>query len=249
MEPISSETKNSPAIQKDMVSLPEHLRQWCLSGKSVEETAHLAKNLIQIVSGSAEMIQLGMKHKQFDRVLRSWKIFEPNLRRLQKYILDLIKYTRHYSIQKTECDLNQLVVNAIRQCEHLLKKHSVTLKVVEDKHVRPMLLDPDRIQEMISNLITHALDNLPDHNGTVQISTHYLKDHHQIQLSVYDDGPALNETSIRSLSEPHEWTQNMCGTGFDIPLAGMYIEQHDGYMEFESTPDKGNCVHVYLPIS
>jgi nitrogen-specific signal transduction histidine kinase len=40
----------------------------------------------------------------------------------------------------------------------------------------------------------------------------------------------------------------MCGTGFDIPLAKLCIEQHDGYMEFESTPGVGNCVHVYLPV-
>ncbi|MEN8128575.1 MAG: ATP-binding protein, partial [Planctomycetota bacterium] len=104
------------------------------------------------------------------------------------------------------------------------------------------------IEEMIANLLTHALDNLPEHAGTISITTTYLKEHHQIQLSVRDDGPGLPDEIIRSLAEPRERTRNMCGTGFDIPLAKLYIEQHAGYMEFESSQPNGNCVHVYLPV-
>ena len=100
---------------------------------------------------------------------------------------------------------------------------------------------------MVANLITHALDNLPEHAGTISLTTKYLKDHKQIQLSVCDDGPALTNETIRSLAEPQERTRDMCGTGFDIPLAKLFIEQHNGYMDLESTPPQGNCVHVYLP--
>jgi signal transduction histidine kinase len=111
-----------------------------------------------------------------------------------------------------------------------------------------MSLDADKIEEMVANLLTHAIDNLPEDAGAISITTCNLKDHQQIQLTVQDNGPALTNEAIRSLSEPQERTRNMCGTGFDIPLAKVYIEQHNGYMDLESTPPKGNCVNVYLPI-
>ena len=247
MDPTSSKQDKQHENGRDAIELlPESLQQLCRSGQSVQDLAHLIKNTIQMVSGSVEIIDLMLQRKQYDRIERTWDIFEPNFIRLKKFVLDLIKYTKHYPIQKTECDVNGIVRSAIRSCEYLLKHKPVKIRLQEDKAIRPIPLDADRIEELVANLITHALDNLPEHAGTISIETQYLKDHHQIQVSVRDDGPALPDETIRSLAEPCERTRNMCGTGFDIPLAKIYAEQHDGYMEFESTP--GNCIRVYLPM-
>jgi len=249
MDPNSSKPKTQGDCNRQALeALPESLQQFCLSGQSVQELAHLVKNIIQMVSGSVEIIELVLQRKQYDRIERTWDIFEPNFIRLKKFVLDLIKYTKHYPLQKTECDFNDIVKNAIRSCEYILKNKKIKIRLQADKAVRPVSLDADRVEEMVANLVTHASDNLPEHAGTISIETKLLNDHHQIQLSVCDDGPALSDAMIRSLAEPFERTRNMCGTGFDIPLAKLYAEQHDGYMEFESTPDKGNCVRVYLPI-
>jgi len=248
MDPSSHKTNKQQDFEHAIESLPESLQRLCLSGQSVQNLAHLVKNTLQITSGSVEIIELGLQRKQFDRVERSWNIFGTNFVRMKKFILDLIKFTKHYPLSKTECNLNRCVPDAIRSCEYILKNNAVKIQFQKDETIPSMSLDADRIEEMISNLITHALDNLPEHAGTISITTKYLKGHNQLQLSVGDDGPGLPDETIRSLAEPHERTQNMCGTGFDIPLAKLYIEQHEGYMEFESSEPKGNCVHAYLPI-
>jgi len=247
MDPSSHKTRQQQDIEHAIESLPESLRRMCLSGQSVENLAHLVKNTIQMTAGAVEIIELGLQRKQFDRVERSWDIFETNFIRMKKFILDLIKYTKQYPLNKIGCDLNRCVDEAIRSCEYALKNSTVKIKLQKDKTIPAMSLDADRVEEMIANLITHALDNLPDHTGTISITTKYLKDHRQIQLSIGDDGEPLTNETIQSLSEPIERTRNMLGTGFDIPLAKLCIEQHDGYMEFDSTAPKGNRVHAYLP--
>ncbi|MBC8377722.1 MAG: HAMP domain-containing histidine kinase [Planctomycetes bacterium] len=248
MDPSSHKTQEQQDFEQAVQALPEALQRLCLSGQSVQNLSHLVKNTLQITSGSIEIIELGLKRKQFDRVERSWGIFELNFVRMKKFILDLIKYTKQYPLQKTACNLNQCADRAIDACEYALKNGAVKIQLRKDKTIPSTSLDADRIEEMSANLITHALDNLPEHAGTISITTKYLEEHNQIQLSVGDDGPGLSDKTIRSLAEPHERTQNMCGTGFDIPLAKIYIEQHEGYMEFESSEPKGNCVHAYLPI-
>jgi len=247
MDPSSHKTRKQQNFEQAIESLPESLQRLCLSGQSIENLAHLIKNTLQVTSGSVEIIELGLERKQFDRVERSWALFETNFVRMKKFILDLIKYTKHYPLQKTECDLNQCTDKAIRSCEYALKNNTVKIKLQKDKAIPAMSLDANRVEEMIANLITHALDNLPEHAGTISITTKYLTDHQQVQVSVGDDGPVLTNETIQSLSEPLERMQSMIGTGFDIPLAKLCIEQHDGYMEFESTEPKGNCVHAYLP--
>ena len=77
MDLNASKTEKYHDEKQDAVyALPEQLRQWCLSGQSVSETAHLVKNIIQMVSGSVEIIELGLQRKQYDRIERSWDIFE-----------------------------------------------------------------------------------------------------------------------------------------------------------------------------
>ena len=248
MDSNSHKTRQQQDIEHAIEALPESLRRSCLSGQSVGNLAHLVKNILQIIAGSVEIIELGLERKQFDRVERSWDIFETNFVRMKKFILDLIKYTKHCPLRKTECDLNRCVDAAIGSCEYALKNNAVKIKLQKDKTMASMSLDADRIEEMVANLITHALDNLPEHAGTISITTKYLKDHRQVQVSVFDDGPALTNETIQSLSKPLERTRSMVGTGFDIPLAKLCIEQHEGYMEFESTEPKGNRVHAYLPM-
>ena len=248
MDPSSHKTRKQQDIEHAIESLPEPLQRMCLSGQSVENLAHLVKNILQITAGSVEIIELGLERKQFDRVERSWDIFETNFVRMKKFILDLIKYTKHYSLSKTKCNLNRCVDDAIRSCEYVLKNNTVKIQLQKDKTMPPVSLDADRVEEMIANLITHALDNLPEHAGTISITTKHLKEYRQIQVSVGDDGEPLTNETIQSLSEPLERTRSMVGTGFDIPLAKLCAEQHEGYMEFESSEPKGNCVHAYLPI-
>ncbi|OQY05437.1 MAG: hypothetical protein B6I25_05670 [Planctomycetales bacterium 4572_13] len=248
MNPEPNKTQEQQDIEQTIESLPESLQRMCLSGQSVQNLAHLVKNILQMTSGAVEIIELGLERKQFDRVERSWDIFETNFVRMKKFILDLIKYTKHCPLRKTVCDLNRCVDKAIHSCKYALKNGAVKIELRKDETILPVSLDGERIEEMVANLITHALDNLPEHCGSIRIQTKYLKDHRQVQVSVSDDGPALTNETIQSLSEPLERTRSMIGTGFDIPLAKLCIEQHEGYMEFESSEPKGNCAHAYLPI-
>ena len=225
----------------------DEMQQFCASGKSVMDLAHLVKNMIQMVSGSVEIMELGLERKQYDRVSKSWDIFQPNLIRLKKFVLDLINFTKQYPLQRTDCDFNQTVTKGIKSCEYILKNKQVKIQFTPDKNIPVAQLDCTRIEELTANLITHSLDNLPDHAGKITVQTQYLADCQQIQLSVSDDGPALSKADQQALAQPLERTRNMCGAGFDIPLATLFAQQHEGYLEIDASEDKGNTVCVYLP--
>lgn len=244
---IKTRNTNDEQILPDQ--LPEEMRAFCASGRSVMDLAHLVKNIIQMVSGSVEILDLALERKQYDRVRRSWNIFEPNFIRLKKFVLDLIKYTKQYPIQLTECDFNEIIQKGIGSCEHLLKNKHVKLQLRQDKTIPTAQFDFDRIEEMVGNLITHALDNLKDHMGEITIQSQYVPENHQILLVISDDGPLLSREIQQQLTEPFERTRNMCGTGFDIPLAKLFIEQHNGYMEIDADETQGNQVCVYLPVT
>jgi two-component system sensor histidine kinase AtoS len=249
MEPkASNEQQHQDELERLIEGLPEEAQALCASGKSVVDLAHLVKNILQMVSGSSEIMQLALERKQYDRIAKSWTIFEPNFVRLKKFILDLIKFTKHYPIHEEPCDINEAVRKAVRSCEYVLKGHNVKVLLEPGNGIPSSLLDGERVEEIAANLITHALDNLPEHEGTITVRTEYLGESRELQITVCDDGPALEKSVILLLKQPFERTRNMCGTGFDIPLAALFAQQHGGYLEIDSTPPKGNVVRVFLPV-
>ena len=76
MDPKSRNThKECDEILELIDSLPQPVYQLCQSGQSVNELAHLAKNMIQVAGGAAEIIGLGLEREDYDRLRRSWSIF------------------------------------------------------------------------------------------------------------------------------------------------------------------------------
>lgn len=231
-----------------LAQLPDRLQAFCKSGQSVAQLAHLVKNIIQMVSGSVEIMELGLQRKQYDRINRSWDIFESNFFRLKKFVLDLIKYTKHYPLQKSKCDLNQIVQKGIRACEDLLKNKHIKIKFSQDKHLPTIQADADRLEEIVVNLILHSLDNLGGQPGLITVHTHNESKQGFVQADISDDGPALPEDIQQQLTVPFERTRNMSGTGFEIPLSIAYCRQHNGSLQISSDENTGNCVSVCLPI-
>lgn len=248
MEPDATQQHKQEELEQMIQLLPEELQSLCASGKAVLDLAHLVKNVLQMVSGSTEIIELTLERKEYERIPKSWAIFEPNFMRLKKFLLDLIKYTKQYPLHIVSCDVNNVIRKAIAHCECTLKRHPAKLQFVPGDGLPAAALDSERVVEIAVNLITHALDNLPEHAGSITVKTNYLTPGKEIELMVADDAPALPLHLVRSLRVPSERTRNMCGTGFEIPLAGLYAQQHGGYMEIDATPPKGNAVHVYLPV-
>lgn len=248
MEPNASQQNKQEELERLIETLPEELQSLCASGKAVLDMAHLIKNILQMVSGSAEIMQLSLERREYDRVMKSWKIFEPNLVRLKKFVLDLIKFTKQYPLHAVSCDINEIVAKTVGTCKGLFEENRIALQFRPGTGMPAGLLDIDQLGEMTVNLITHAADNLAEHGGIITVQTAFLDACKEVELLVKDDAPALSLDVIKLLRFPVERARNMHGTGFEIPLTGLYAQQHGGYMEIDSTPPKGNTVYVYLPL-
>jgi PAS domain S-box-containing protein len=67
-------------------------------------------------------------------------------------------------------------------------------------------------------------------------------------LRVSDTGPGLPTTHREQLFQPFQ-SRRRDGDGFGLGLAvvASLVEQHHGWLEYESAPGLGTCFHVYLP--
>lgn len=165
----------------------------------------------------------------------------------------------------TRSDSGQFEIKPQKTNSRVLAKQVVTsLKmqarkaaVILDKDIpetAPLLYaDPQRMQQVLSNLVTNAIKFTPPH-GTVMIRVRLhpeLAD--KVLFSVVDTGdgiPPEDQPHIfeRFYQSNHAMQSKMGGYGLGLSIARLIVEQHGGEISFESASQQGTTFHFTAPL-
>ena len=217
------------------------------AGRAILDLSHSVKNILQMVGGAAEVIDLGLKTKQMDRVNRSWSILKPNLDRLRKFMLDMLDFSKERPLEIDDCDFNKMIQDAIESLQSQLKQKLSQLNMRIDQKMPVVKLDSERILEMALNIILNAIDIVDEDNGIVCVETHYLQDKKMVELRVADNGPGMDEKMKDRLFVPFESGNSKFGTGLGMAIAKRIIDSHKGNIEVHTKIGEGTTIIVRLP--
>ncbi len=223
---------------------PERLAE---SGRAVADLAHMVKNIIQVLSGCGEIIDLGLETSQFDRVRQAWQLYKPNFKRLKKFQVDLIKFTKNYPLEFQSCDVGDIFAAAVKEEEAMLSALSVEIVTKMQNNLPTVVADGEKLRDAVVNLLIAAGDNLQGQAGQVTLDARIEGDEQAIVVSVSDSGPRLDEAMCRMLLSPGERPGNMVGVGLEVPLAKQVIEAHGGSLTINAdVADAGNTFAMTL---
>ena len=158
-------------------------------------------------------------------------------------LISRLSLLRHgLEVKRVEADLNDIV-------EKSLASHKGTIEAEVLKEYRPvprMMLDPEQLMKVITNLIINSLEAVPKQGGQLRIQTGQINNWGV--LSVSDNGCGMSpEFLSRSLFRPFQTTKK-AGLGIGMFQSKMIVEAHGGRMEVESEPNVGTTFRVLLPI-
>jgi signal transduction histidine kinase len=108
--------------------------------------------------------------------------------------------------------------------------------------------DPLALRRIIDNLVSNAVDSIPDGNGRVTVSTAAIGDVRsaRIRITVADTGagiaPALRERIFDDF-----YTTKADGTGLGLSIVRRLVMDLDGTVAVESEPGKGSRFVIELP--
>ncbi|MBL4635761.1 MAG: GHKL domain-containing protein, partial [Kofleriaceae bacterium] len=105
---------------------------------------------------------------------------------------------------------------------------------------------PGRLLQVFINLIKNAAQALPDHGGTIDLSTASHGD--EVVVVVTDNGEGISCEALDRVFEPFYTTKEVGqGTGLGLSLCKSIIEEHGGRIRIESELGKGTRIKVFLP--
>jgi signal transduction histidine kinase len=149
-------------------------------------------------------------------------------------------------LQRQPVDLAQLAREQARFLLAHAPDHSLGLELPERDAV--VLADPDRLSQVVDNLISNAVKYSPD-GGPVEVVV--LVDGGKVRLEVTDQGlgiPAEDQGRVftkffRGRAADH----GIPGTGLGLAVAREIMEAHEGAIGFFSAPGGGSTFWIELP--
>ncbi len=179
--------------------------------------------------------------------------------RQARLIEDILEVSRidtgRLELKPRPSSLNQLTQIAVAGLQALAEQRGLTLECrPADAH--PLVLaDPDRIVQVLINLITNAIHYTPE-GGHVLVSTgrERAAGHDWAIVTVRDTGIGIPEDELPHVFERFFRGERPCamqipGTGLGLAIAKEIVELHGGRITVESQVDVGSTFTVWLPLA
>ena len=173
--------------------------------------------------------------------------------RLNHSINDLVDYIRgEVHVLKLEClevDIKEILTEVVEffNIEAERNKQVIVLDIQEV--VTPAWADPERLKQVVMNLIENALRYAPnDSNIIVQAK----EKGEVLVIEVIDAGPGITKEDLPFVFEPYySSSKNLKqtdGLGLGLPLAKTIIELHKGKIWVKSQPNEETVFGFSIPI-
>jgi len=145
-------------------------------------------------------------------------------------------------------DLNSLVAETTERAQIASTDHHITTEL--DGAMPTVTADPDRLVQVISNLLTNAVKYSPD-GGDVKVVTR--SENGSAHVSVIDQGVGIGPEFIDRVFGRYERFENsktsrVVGTGLGLAISRQIIELHGGKIWVESKPGEGSTFQFTIPV-
>jgi len=162
-------------------------------------------------------------------------------------IQDLLEFARDREPQKKLTDVRRIIDRAVNMLENEFKLRQIHLDRDYAPKMKSAMLDENQLQQVLINLLLNAAHAI-DQKGTVSIRTRMDAAGKQMIIEIQDTGCGVQPDHLNRLFEPFFSTKKS-GSGLGLAVSYGIVQNHHGQLTVESSPGKGACFTLTLPIS
>ena len=246
-EDITAKHDAEETAAANLASL-ERLNQ--LKSEFVSMVSHEFRTALVGIQGFSEILATELNSPEDVKSLAG-DIFS-DAQRLNRMINEMLDLDRMEAgkirIQPKPVDLNSLVREVVERAQASSEKHRLRTEL--DQALPIINADPDRLIQVISNLVSNAVKYSPD-GGEVTIST--AADNGQVHVAVRDQGVGIPPEFISRVFGRYERFENsktskVVGTGLGLAISRQIIELHGGKIWVESKVGSGSTFEFTVPL-
>jgi signal transduction histidine kinase len=215
--------------------------------------SHELRSPLTSVQGFAELLMLE-REKLSPKQAETVEIILNNTRHLVRLLNDLLDLARsdagRLSINPAPTDMGPLVEDVARTIRAQTEAKDQRLEVEIEPDLPRVNAEPDRIRQVLVNLVTNAHEYCPE-GASISVTARRVGD--EVEIAVGDDGPGIPKPQADHIFDRFTrgdagLTQRVGGTGLGLAISKSLVELHGGAIGVSSTPGEGSTFRIVLPV-
>ena len=176
-----------------------------------------------------------------------FKIIIRETQRCKTIIQGLLDFARDSQPQKTEADINVIMLNSIAVVENEFHLKHVSIDNQLAREMVETYLDENQIMQVFINILLNALQ-ASEKNSRVKIQSHVNYQEGLVGMTISDDGCGMSPDELENIFDPFFSTKAQ-GTGLGLAVSYGIVKNHEGTIKAYSEPGRGTHFVVELPIA
>ena len=252
----------------ELTKINEELQNEIAERKKIEETliqseklkslgtitagiSHEFNNILNIISGNVQLLQ--MDYKDHSNLMDSLSIIKKAIDNGAS-ITDRMREFTHGETDTMDfvsADINKLLTQSVEfimpRWRNMAQAGGINYNMDMEgtkKEVPSILCNPLEIKDVFINIISNALDAMPD-GGRISFRTWSKGD--TVFVSITDTGRGMSEDLKKNVFDPFFTTKRPEGTGLGMSTSYSKVARHGGKIEVDSEEGKGSTFTLQFP--
>jgi PAS domain S-box-containing protein len=244
---------NDITRQKRMEEQITHLDKLAALGRLSSSIAHEIRNPLTGIAAGIQYLQRAGQVADSQR--ENIEFILEEVKRIDRLIGDLMSVVRVSDLIYQETTMEDLITSSIASMADLAKRKSVSMKTDFPAEPRTIVVDADRMTQVMINLLKNAIEASPA-DSSVTVALSFSHDARDVVfdavgdfaiIRVRDNGLGLTEEDRQKVFEPF-FSKKTGGTGLGLYVTHSIVERHGGYIAVDSEYGVGTTFAVYLPV-
>ncbi len=238
------------AIQARMVEADRLAALGVLSAGIAHEINNpLAYLLLNLEYLSRELPTLPQDPHKLDALMVRVKDACHGAERVASIVRDLRTFVRADEDARGPIDVRAALESALNIAGNEIKQKATLIRDYDA--IPPVEANPNRIEQVLLNLLLNAVQSLPAIDGEGQeIRARLRSSGGQVSIIIEDTGSGIPEELLGKIFDPFFTTKPVgVGTGLGLPICRSIVRGLGGEISVRSTPGRGSEFTVTLPAS
>jgi signal transduction histidine kinase/CheY-like chemotaxis protein len=214
--------------------------------------AHELRNPLAAIVSTLELLKYDTLTEEGRSMVESGEQQTRAMRRLLDDLLDVARISeRKLKIIKENTDLSTFIEYSVKATKHTMEAYHHTLTVSMPEETVILSIDPVRMEQVITNLLTNAAKYTP-FGGAITLAC--LLEGPRLRIEVRDNGTGIAPQHLDKIFSPfhqlHPDADRASGIGVGLFLTRQIVEMHEGTIHADSEGEGlGSTFTILLPVA
>ena len=216
-------------------------------GQLTTSLAHEIRNPLSSVKMNIQILLKKIEFRGNDK--RRMEIMTEEISRLERILTEMLDFAKPLKVNLKSASIKAVIVSCLEMMSVRIQEKGIRVRKRFSRQIPEMLIDRDKIEQAMLNVLQNCIDALPEKGGEIGITTKYTPGMgRKVSIEIDDNGPGIAGEDLPYVFDPF-FSNKKKGTGLGLWNVKKVIEAHGGMVGIASKKGVGVRLSMTVPLA